>query len=92
MTHEEYTAVWTATEKAAAYLRKKGAQYVTDSVPSGFQEYRLIRWTFADVAEKARAHVEKVYPLALVAFDEPRAVEQEIRRRDEAFFRAACRA
>ena len=76
MTLEQYRAVWAATEKAAMYLRKQGALYSTVSVASGCQEYRLVKYTVADASEKARKHIEKAYPLAMVVFADPRAVEQ----------------
>ena len=76
MTLEKYRAVWAATEKAALYLRKQGALYSTVSVASGCQEYRLVKYTVANADEKARKHVEKVYPLAMVVFADSRTVEQ----------------
>lgn len=91
MTRTQYAAIWLQTEKAATYLRNKGARYWTASVPSGCGELRLIRYTFSDVCDKARTHVAKMYPDALVSFAAPSVVERDIRRIDDAFFRAVAR-
>ena len=92
MSISEYRVIWEQTNKAASYLHHKGARYWTASVASGCGELRLIRYVFADVGNKAREHVAKAYPKALVTFDDSADVDHEIARIDAAFLAAIARA
>ena len=92
MSINEYSAIWEQTSKAASYLRRKGARYWTTPVDSGCGSLRLIRYVFADIGDKARDHVAKVYPKALVAFDAAVNVDRESDRIEAAFRHAVAHA
>lgn len=92
MSINEYSAIWEQTNKAASYLRRKGARYWTAPVDSGLGSLRLIRYVFADVSDKARDHVAKAYPKALVAFDAAANVDHENAHIEAAFRRVVAHA
>lgn len=81
-----YREVWVETQKAFNYLYKKGFSFFSDSMQfSSDSPEHIIIYTFSDVTEKARKHVEKCYPLAKIVYSDSKSVNDEINYRYNAF-------
>lgn len=92
MSFLEYSEVWDQTSKAAKYLRSKGCCYWTQPIDSDCNGLKWISYTFADPGQKARDHVSKAYPNALIAFNTKEAVDRDICNIDRRFFEAIGKA
>ena len=75
MTKEQYKAIWEQTEKAAAYLRRKGLSMYTDSTVSGYDVAMFTVYYVSNADIDAIAHVYSRYPMAKVVFIQPEQVE-----------------
>lgn len=81
----DHKAIWMQTEKAINYLRRKGCGYYTETVETDFG-MMLLKYSVCGADEKAKAHVAKTYPLALISYVCEDSVKEEYGRRDADFF------
>ena len=85
----EYCKISQATDKAVAYLIKRGCACISTSVPCELDGLHQIKSEIARASEKMIAHVEKVYPLALVSFIGSEELDQKALERHAARFMQA---
>ena len=83
----EYCKISQATDKAVAYLIKRGCACISTSVPCELDGLHQIKSEIARASEKMIAHVEKVYPLALVSFIGSEEFEQKAIERHAAWIK-----
>lgn len=78
---------WKQTQKALAYLRKKGRKYVGDLVasPDGY----VASYRCSGCEESEKKHIRKAYPLAAIDFVGVAEVSTEIAKRAATMYATA---
>lgn len=82
----DYKDIWTQTEKAFNYLRRKGCIHYVESIHTSFGGTALLAYYIGGADDKAKRHVAKTYPRALVSYISEDSVKEEHARRDADFF------
>lgn len=83
----DYKDIWTQTEKAFNYLRRKGCTHYVESIHTSFGGTALLAYYIGGADDKAKRHVAKTYPRALVSYISEEEIRDEQRRRKEDFDR-----
>lgn len=83
----DYKDIWTQTEKAFNYLHRKGCIHYVESIHTSFGGTALLSYYIGGADDKAKRHVAKTYPRALVAYISEEEIRDEQRRRKEDFER-----
>lgn len=82
----DYKDIWTQTKKVFNYLFRKGCTHYVETIHTSFNETILLAYYIGGADEKAKRHVSKTYPRALIFYISEDSVKEEHDRRDADFF------